>query len=42
MGDGELAEGSNWEAASAASMHKLDNLIVFVDRNKLQISGPYD
>jgi transketolase len=40
MGDGELAEGSNWEAVSAASMHKLDNLIVFVDRNKLQISGP--
>jgi transketolase len=40
MGDGELAEGSNWEAASASSMHKLDNLIVFVDRNKLQISGP--
>ena len=39
MGDGELAEGSNWEAASAASMHKLDNMIVFVDRNKLQISG---
>lgn len=40
MGDGELAEGSNWEAASAASMHKLDNMLVFVDRNKLQISGP--
>jgi transketolase len=40
MGDGELAEGSNWEAASAASMHKLDKMIVFVDRNKLQISGP--
>lgn len=40
MGDGELAEGSNWEAAAAASMHKLDNMIVFVDRNKLQISGP--
>lgn len=40
MGDGEQAEGSNWEAASAASMHKLDNLIVFIDRNKLQISGP--
>jgi transketolase len=40
MGDGELAEGSNWEAASAASMHKLDNMIVFVDRNRLQISGP--
>jgi transketolase len=40
MGDGELAEGSNWEAASAAAMHKLDNLVVFVDRNSLQISGP--
>jgi transketolase len=40
MGDGELAEGSNWEAASAAAMHKLDNLVVFVDRNTLQISGP--
>jgi transketolase len=39
MGDGELAEGSNWEAASAASMHKLDNILVFVDRNHLQISG---
>jgi transketolase len=40
MGDGELAEGSNWEAASAASMHKLDNLLVFIDRNHFQISGP--
>ena len=39
-GDGELAEGSNWEAAAAASHHKLDNLLVFVDRNHLQISGP--
>jgi transketolase len=39
MGDGELAEGSNWEAASAAAMHKLDNILVFVDRNRLQISG---
>lgn len=39
MGDGELAEGSNWEAAAAASHHKLDNLMVFVDRNGLQISG---
>ena len=39
MGDGELAEGSNWEAASAASMHKLDNILVFVDRNQMQISG---
>jgi transketolase len=39
MGDGELAEGSNWEAAAAASHHGLDNLLVFVDRNTLQISG---
>ncbi len=39
MGDGELAEGSNWEAAAACSHHRLDNLLVFVDRNTLQISG---
>ena len=39
MGDGELAEGSNWEAAAAASHHGLDNLLCFVDRNRLQISG---
>jgi transketolase len=39
MGDGELAEGSNWEAAAAASHHKADNLIAFVDCNGLQISG---
>ncbi|MGL1932763.1 MAG: transketolase [Desulfotalea sp.] len=39
MGDGELAEGSNWEAAAAASHHGLDNLMVFVDRNRLQIGG---
>ena len=40
MGDGELAEGSNWEAAAACSHHRLDNILVFVDRNRLQISGP--
>lgn len=39
MGDGELAEGSNWEAAAAASHHRADNLLAFVDRNTLQISG---
>lgn len=39
MGDGELAEGSNWEAAAAAAHYKLDNLVVFVDYNGLQISG---
>ena len=39
MGDGELTEGSNWEAAAAAAQHKADNLVVFVDSNGLQISG---
>ena len=39
MGDGELAEGSVWEAAMSASQHKLDNLCAVVDRNRLQISG---
>ena len=40
LGDGELPEGSNWEAASAASHYKLDNLTAIVDWNGLQISGP--
>lgn len=40
MGDGELAEGSVWEGAMAASQYKLDNLVAVVDRNRLQISGP--
>ncbi|HUM84852.1 MAG TPA: transketolase [Lachnospiraceae bacterium] len=39
MGDGELAEGSVWEAAMAAHQFKLDNLCAVVDRNRLQISG---
>ena len=39
MGDGELAEGSNWEAAAAAAQHHADNLVAFVDFNGLQISG---
>ena len=39
MGDGELAEGSVWEGAMAASHYKLDNLCATVDRNRLQISG---
>lgn len=38
-GDGELPEGSNWEAAAAAAKFELDNLVVFVDNNGLQISG---
>jgi transketolase len=39
VGDGELAEGSNWEASLAAAHHRLDNLVLIVDRNELQITG---
>lgn len=39
MGDGELPEGSNWEAFLAASHYKLDNLYAILDYNKQQISG---
>lgn len=39
MGDGELAEGSVWEAAMSARQYGLDNLCAIVDRNRLQISG---
>ena len=39
MGDGELAEGSVWEAAMAANTYALDNLCAVIDRNRLQISG---
>lgn len=39
MGDGELAEGSVWEAAMSAAHYRLDNLIAVVDRNRLQITG---
>ena len=40
VGDGECDEGIIWEAAEAASKYSLDNLIVFVDNNKLQNDGP--
>lgn len=40
LGDGELAEGSNWEAAMAAAHHRLDNLVAILDHNTLQITGP--
>ncbi|WP_264699557.1 transketolase [Micropruina sonneratiae] len=40
LGDGELPEGSNWEAAAIAAHHRLDTLTAFVDVNGLQISGP--
>ena len=39
LGDGELAEGSNWEAAMAAAHYRLDNLVAIVDHNTLQITG---
>jgi transketolase len=38
-GDGELQEGSIWEAAMSASHHNLNNLIAIIDRNGLQIDG---
>ncbi len=38
-GDGELAEGSNWEGFMSGAMYKLDNLCCVIDRNRLQISG---
>jgi transketolase len=39
LGDGELDEGSVWEAMMCASHYKLDNLIAIVDKNDLQIDG---
>ncbi len=38
-GDGELDEGNIWESAMLISKYKLNNLIVFVDRNNIQIDG---
>ena len=35
-GDGELQEGSNWEAAMTAQHYGLDNLVVIIDRNRIQ------
>ncbi len=40
MGDGEINEGSVWEAAMSASKHRLSNLIALVDYNKIQSYGP--
>ena len=39
VGDGELGEGSIWEAFMSASRKKLDNLVIIVDYNKVQCSG---
>lgn len=40
LGDGELPEGSNWEAALSAAHYNLDNLCAIVDKNNLQITAP--
>lgn len=39
MGDGELQEGSCWEAFMNADTHKLNNVVAIIDRNRLQIDG---
>lgn len=39
MGDGEMDEGTTWEASLFASHHKLDNLTLIIDYNKLQLFG---
>jgi len=40
LGDGELPEGSNWEAMLSAAHYKLDNLCAIIDKNNLQITAP--
>jgi len=39
LGDGELAEGSNWEAMLTGAHYRLDNLTAIIDLNQLQITG---
>lgn len=40
LGDGELAEGQIWEAAGAASIYRLDNLVAILDNNGLMATAP--
>lgn len=40
LGDGEINEGSNWEAALSAHKHRLSNLTAIIDYNKIQSAGP--
>lgn len=40
LGDGELHEGTNWEAAMGAAHHKLDKLTAIIDYNKCSMDGP--
>lgn len=42
LGDGELNEGQNWEAAMAAAHFQLDRIVAIVDRNHFQNDGPGD
>lgn len=42
MGDGELDEGSVWEAAASASHYGLDNIVAIIDSNKIQYDGNTD
>ncbi len=42
VGDGELQEGSNWEALMFAGFHRLNNLILIIDNNNLETLGPTD
>jgi transketolase len=39
QGDGEIDEGSVWEAAASAAHHKLNNLVTIIDKNNLQYDG---
>ncbi|NLP15045.1 MAG: transketolase [Clostridium sp.] len=39
LGDGEIQEGQVWEALMSAAHYKLNNLIAFLDHNRLQIDG---
>jgi transketolase len=40
LGDGEMQEGSNWEAAMTASHYRLSSMLAIVDRNRLQQGAP--
>lgn len=42
VGDGELQEGQNWEAIMNIANKKIDNLVLFVDFNKMQLDGPLE
>ena len=42
IGDGEAQEGQIWEASMLAGSRKLDNLIVFLDSNRMQLDGPVE